>query len=284
MYAVITIESKTEGVTTEVTVYQKDCEIDSQGRPVFSFTELAPDMLSNKITATLYAKHNGREYVSAVIEKDVTGYVDSQLEKLAGATTEKDKKLRTLMVDLLNYATAVQEQSGYKKYPAINSVLTETEKSWASNQEVTAVKDTNLPKTPFEGELLVWKTASLSLGDAVIPYFKFECADLTGITIEVECAGSKYEYACDLAEKWLEWSASDSRYRFNFIDLGVTRMREPIYLTAYKDGVAVSHTLTYSVQSYCDGKLTAGTTLNDVCIAMLKYGDAAKAYVNCPGN
>ena len=279
-YAEITIESKKNGIKT-ITVKQEDCEIDAYGRTLFAFTDLAPDMLNNEITITLYAEYNGRKYASTPGTKTISGYIDGQLDKLKGDNISvEDKRLRTLMVDLMNYATAVQNYTGYTKYGIINSILTETEKSWGSSQTVTATNDVQLSKETFDGELLVWKGGSLSLGDAVIPNFSFVCDDLSDITIKVVCAGIEREYACVLEEGVLTYNQSNGRYVFNFNDLGVTRMREPIYLTAYKDGVAVSHTLTYSVQSYCANKLTPDSNLNNLCIAMLKYGDAANLYAN----
>ena len=56
------------------------------------------------------------------------------------------------------------------------------------------------------------------------------------------------------------------------------QMRTPFTATVYRDGVAVSNTIQYSVQSYVVGKTTAGTALNDMLIAMLKYADACAAY------
>ena len=53
-------------------------------------------------------------------------------------------------------------------------------------------------------------------------------------------------------------------------------MRTAFTATVYKDGVAVSNTLQYSIQSYVVGKTTAGVALNDMLVAMLKYADSCK--------
>ena len=55
-------------------------------------------------------------------------------------------------------------------------------------------------------------------------------------------------------------------------------MRTLFTATVYRDGVAVSNTLQYSIQTYVYGKTTEGVAVNDMLVAMLKYADACKAY------
>ena len=57
-------------------------------------------------------------------------------------------------------------------------------------------------------------------------------------------------------------------------------MSEKIYATIYKDGVAVSNTLQYTIETYAAKNAVASTTLGDLLISMMKYGDAANKYVN----
>ncbi|MBQ6829537.1 MAG: hypothetical protein IJO59_00275, partial [Clostridia bacterium] len=72
-----------------------------------------------------------------------------------------------------------------------------------------------------------------------------------------------------------------NRYDLFFEELNVYQMREPVYFTAYKDGVAVSKELKYSVQTYAgkNADVTA-KNLGDLVVAMMKYGDSTYAYVN----
>ena len=55
-------------------------------------------------------------------------------------------------------------------------------------------------------------------------------------------------------------------------------MREAFTVTAYRNGVPVSDTVMYSIQSYAVGKTELGTPLAETLVAMLKYGDSCKAY------
>ena len=66
-------------------------------------------------------------------------------------------------------------------------------------------------------------------------------------------------------------------------ELPINTMREPVYVTAYKDGVAVSKLLTYSVESYAASKYGAEEKLSNLLDAMMRYGDAADAFVTAQG-
>ena len=58
-------------------------------------------------------------------------------------------------------------------------------------------------------------------------------------------------------------------------------MSETVYLTVYKNGVAVSNTLSYSIESYAYSKQTStDENLTNLLEAMMKYGNSAYAYVN----
>ena len=57
-------------------------------------------------------------------------------------------------------------------------------------------------------------------------------------------------------------------------------MSEKILTTVYVNGEAVSNTACYSVESYVARLSSSDETLVALVKAMLRYGDAAAAYVN----
>ena len=65
---------------------------------------------------------------------------------------------------------------------------------------------------------------------------------------------------------------------YDKLDAG--QMRTLVYVTAYRDGVAVSHTLQYNIESYAAAKLAEGTDapLCELLSAMMRYGDSAALY------
>jgi len=62
------------------------------------------------------------------------------------------------------------------------------------------------------------------------------------------------------------------------VRLNAGYMSEPIYVTLYDGEKAVSNTVCYSIESYA---FTYGddAALGDLVRAMMKYGDAASAYI-----
>lgn len=50
-------------------------------------------------------------------------------------SSDEYSKLRTLLVDLLNYGAMAQKYVGYKTDNLVNSELTAVQKSWGSNGE-----------------------------------------------------------------------------------------------------------------------------------------------------
>ena len=74
----------------------------------------------------------------------------------------------------------------------------------------------------------------------------------------------------------------NNRYYVYFEGLNAAQMSDTVYATITRDDTAVSNTVAYSIESYAYSKLNnTGTTetLQNILKAMMKYGDAAKAYL-----
>ena len=117
------------------------------------------------------------------------------------------------------------------------------------------------------------------MGDAITMTVDFRMADLTGIILEVKCGSETQKY--DLSEVELEPHATEAnRYKLKLDKLRVYQMREPVYFTAYKDGVVISDTYRYAVECYvAQNEAVTTKNLGALCIAMLKYGDSAYNFV-----
>ena len=77
-----------------------------------------------------------------------------------------------------------------------------------------------------------------------------------------------------------------------FDKLDATQMRDTVYVAVYKDGVQVSDTLAYSILAYAGQKVIvtaasatdAQKNLASLVSHMIRYGDAADAYVKANAN
>ncbi len=236
---------------------------------VFDLPDIAPHLMNDTITATLYATKDGEVCLGETIDYSIKDYCYNTL-----ADYSDNAKLRTLIVDLLNYGAKSQEYMGYKTNSYVNADLTSAQKAWASSDRtLTSVLDVNY--ATVSNPSVTWKGAGLNLKESVGMRFRFEADSLEGLTVKVTSGN----------EEWILGSESFETNMYGnyvfFEGLSVAQMSDEVYVTAYKNGVAVSNTLRYSIESYAEAKLDSSDyVLVDLVKAMMRYGDSAKAYNN----
>ena len=110
------VEVLRNGKTTRITSFKEqgdDC--------VFSFENIAPQTMNDELSATLYATKEGALYGSNTLKTSVRSYVEFLLDNYS---SDKYAKLRTLIVDLLDYGAVAQEYRNYKTDALVNAELT----------------------------------------------------------------------------------------------------------------------------------------------------------------
>ena len=239
--------------------------VEADGRVKFTYSNLTPKMAKVPVTFTLYGTANGTQYTKEV-EYSVYRYCNSQYNK----TT--DASYKTLLTDFLNYATALQIYTAYRTDDLVNAGFDQT---YASATLAEPVKQLNAKFTVIENPAVNWNSVTLAIRDTVNVKLKFTAADINGLTVKFVINGTEI-----VKSEFTPVEGSANQYYVYFGDILPKEMRTPFTATVYKDGVAVSNTLQYSIQSYAVGKTTPGTNLNDLVIAMLKFGDACAAYFN----
>ena len=239
--------------------------VEADGRVKFTYSNLTPKMAKVPVTFTLYGTANGTQYKKEV-EYSVYRYCNSQYNK----TT--DASYKTLLTDFLNYATALQIYTAYRTDDLANAGFDQT---YASATLAEPVKQLNAKFTVIENPAVNWNSVTLAIRDTVNVKLKFTAADINGLTVKFVINGTEI-----VKSEFTPVEGSANQYYVYFGDILPKEMRTPFTATVYKDGVAVSNTLQYSIQSYAVGKTTPGTNLNDLVIAMLKFGDACAAYFN----
>ena len=257
VYAVISSGDNT--VTINNPTYKE-----ADGLYVFTFAGIGPHMMKDAITCTLYGTANGQSYTKTV-EYSVYKYCSNQLAK----TT--DDAFKTVVTDLLNYGAAAQVYTNYKTDDLANAGVDQTYAT--ANLATEPVKQLNTEYATIENPTVIWKGASLYLESKVNARLTIEARDLTGLSVKFVIDGVEYT-----SNNFEAQPDKENRYYVYFDSIIPSQMRTPFTATVYKDGVAVSNTLQYSIQSYVVGKTTAGVALNDMLVAMLKYADACKAY------
>ncbi len=262
-YVIFTLNGK----ETRVDEYKTEGSGSSK-RYVFEFKGVSSYMVSYQVEAVLYAEYDGELYAGTPQPYSAKQYCYNQLSK----TT--DTKFRTLLVNLLNYGTAAQQRWGHSLDDLANAELTETQKSWGTYGAREYANVTATDYEVVEGATGEWKAAGLILDSAVVIRPRFEVDDIEGVTVKVTSNRGR-EWI--VAEEDISWNGT--RYEFYFNSLMAYEWSDEVYFTMYKDGVAISNTLRYSVESYVARNYTSASD-GAVILGMINYGDAAKAYFN----
>ena len=259
-YVTFVVGNATETVT-EYTV--------RDGMYVFACRHLSPSQMGDTMTATLYGELDGQLY-SYAMEYGVSKYCYSML-----AQTE-DAKLRTLLVDLLNYGAAAQTYTWYKDKTLCNANLTAEQLAWGTSAVPAVSSVTNTKYAVTENKKVSWKAASLVLQNSVTMRFRFGAQSIENLSVKISAAGSEWTLTQISAAAGLE-----GQYYVDFTGLTARQMRENVYVTVYEGDTAVSNTLLYSVESYAAAKQNdADADLVALLVAMIRYGDSAAAYLN----
>lgn len=262
LYAVFTMNG---------TTYVFDTYEISGDKLVFAFDDISPANMDDVISATLYGSYDGVEYKSKTVEYSAAMYCYNMLDK---CNTDDYAELRTLLVDLLNYGGASQLYVGYNTDNLVNSRLTEEQAKWGTSESPEYETIMNLAYKTIENPSVSWKSGGLVLGDSITMRCKISAEDYTGLYVKIEALGMVWT----VSEKDFV-DTSNGKYIY-FSELNSAQMREPVYMTAYRNGEAVSNTLRYSIESYAYSKQSdSNPDLVNLVEAMMKYGDAAYAYV-----
>lgn len=255
------------GVETKVDTYTVD-----EDRYVFTFSDVAPDQMTDTISATLYATYNGEEYVGKTKEYSVSEYCYSML---AEYSADEYAELRTLLVDLLNYGAASQTYTGYKSDALVNASLTATQLQWSTSAEPTLETVLDTAYKTVENPTAKWKGAGLQLQESVEMRLKFTAESIEGLSVKIESGTNTWTIASD------KFVAGDGVYYVYFTGLDASQMRQNVYLTICDGDIPVSNTVCYSIGSYAYEKQNSTIAgLPELVKAMMKYGDSAYAYVH----
>lgn len=241
---------------------------------VFSYKGINPQLMNDEITAVLHAKNGNKEYTSPQKVMSVKEYAYTMLDRYSA---DEHSKLRTLLVDLLNYGAMAQKYVGYKTDNLVNSDLTDTQKSWASKNtgDFENIRDFNF-KT-INNPSVQWNACGLVLNNSIMIRAKFSAKDIENKTVEFAFRNTKFVY-----DKNDFVNNGDGTYYVYCNELFAHELSNEILVTVYENGVPCSNTMRFSVESYASTVQQSseykGTALDDLTQAMMRYGKSAVAY------
>ena len=241
---------------------------------VFSYKGINPQLMNDEVTAVLHAKKGNEEYTSPEKALSVKEYAYTLLDRYS---SDEYSKLRTLLVDLLNYGAMAQKYVGYKTDNLVNSELTAVQKGWGSNgaEEFKNISDLNY-KT-ISSPTAQWNTCGLVLNNSIMLRAKFSAKDVENKTVEIAFRNTKFTY-----DKNDFVNNGDGTYYVYCNELFAHELSDKLLLTVYENGVPCSNTMLFSVESYASviqqSSAYKGTALDDLTQAMMRYGKSAAAY------
>ena len=257
---------------------------------VFVYNDISAKEMNSNVNVQLFATKNDTIRVMAGESRDysVVQYAKNMLNRNISPA------LNTLLVDMVNYGTEAQLYFGYNTANLANADF-EAYQSYASLEAPVlgscAVKDApnEFASFPEGGQYLVNVAgASLLLEDKVKPNIFVEAKDAEGNLNEGRTLMVAYENVngetiikeIPITAKYLD--SKGQYYRVTFDSLNATDLRTPFLAWVTEDGQRISNTMCYSIESYVASIMgntaAAAVKMHSVIIAMMKYGDAAKAY------
>lgn len=249
---------------------------ENSGRWVYTFDGVSAMEMGSIVTATMHGTKNGKDVSGKPVEYSVKTYAMNQLKR----DTTPDK-LKTLLVDMLNYGASAQTYWSYNTANLVNQDLTEEQRAFATQTEPTLTN--NCTVTDNTGAIHFDSVSLLLKEKVAIKYYlspkgytgkasdltmKVSYVDKNGDTQTESIGGDKFTLT------------ADGRYAVIFDKLNPTQMRTVCTAEVYDvNGNKVSGTLTYSAESYAARKLSDPDAklvrlLND----MMKYGDSTAKY------
>ncbi len=261
--------------TEEIPLNYIDTE---KGRRIFTIG-ITPQLLNDEFEYYLCAYYDGELYISDTKTYKIANYCYSQLGKAATSAAEK-----TLYVDLLNYATALQVQKGHNIENLANADLTDAQKLLGSKLKYAKADYADHQNTEYvviANPTARFTSVSLRLDETVEVKLavQFPDSELSKYKVVATNGMTTWEILSDAFEA----TATANRYSFYFSGLAAHQMDDVIEYTVYEitdDGdVAISNTLTYSVETYVNKNIEKSSTpakVRDVYATMMAYGYAAQ--------
>ena len=247
--------------------------VEKDGILSFTYPGIAPHQMAETMTATLYLTLDGAT-VSHTTQYSVADYCTNMLAKCTG---EEYRQLRTLLVDMLYYGAAAQQYVDPSATELVTDILTDAQKAERTQTDRTLTTVTNAGYETVVAPQAQWNSASLVLKDAVKVRLKFAAESTDGMTVEVKVGDRTYI----LSGEDIVPAETNGNYYVVFDELDASQLSEELYITVCRGGEKVSNTLRYSVESYaCAKQNDPDAKLQALVKAIMRYGDAASAYVN----
>ena len=262
------LTASVEGIAGEKTIYAN-----ADNAYKFTVTDLAPQLMSRKITVKLY---NAAKELKGTNEITLSDYCKTLLDRGAAGNEmgEKEfKALSTLVVDLLNYGAAAQEYKGYEA--TCNTFLTgEAYKDYVAGEYTMPAPSAFTATVADEGTKVNVKptTAKLYLDYNVVAKIAFEVKDIAVDGVKALVGGSAVTANISSAATEIEGVTTYTAS----IPLSVLDIEKEVSVTLLSGEKEVGYKVTGSVSGYLATR-AANAEATDKTLASKLYSYAKSA-------
>ena len=243
-------------------------------RVVFMFKNVSAKEMGSELTATLYAVRDGETLMSEPLTYSVQRYALNML------TRTDDETFKTLLVDMLNYGAQAQAYFNYNTANPVNAALTTEQQAFAT----AATPELHSYKERIENENCPVRITSctLELRERVTILYTFDLSDYEGEAKDLQFAITWQEAdgtVCTAAIDGADFKQNGNRCTVTFDGLNAAQMRTVCTAELRQNGVCVSDTVLYSIESYAADKSSdSDASLRALTAAMMRYGDATATF------
>ena len=246
----------------------------------FKYFGLNAKEVGDWMDVTIYGYRNGSPVTGKTLENySVMTYCLNQLGKTASDLEMTDTRItafKTLLVDLINYASEAQLYFSYKTNALVSTQLSEEQKAYASAdsvvEDMTSV--TNAKQEMIDNPTVTWNAASLLLKAQTTLRLKVTYAgNVENVKLYAKVGSAKLFEVTEYEE------IGEGVYYFYFDKINAQEFCKTIDFYFVEGNAIISNTLRYSVESYASKKIE-DDSIGGVVSSLIKYGKSALAYMN----
>ncbi len=261
------------------------------GEYVFHYYGLNAAEMPNLVRATVYAQNGNVTYFSDTEETSIRDYCQNLLNTYSRGSTQKEKALCTLLVDMLNYGAASQNYFKCNVNDLANAKLDSYQKGLASTLPTTFNSVYSMTRLygstcsidhfEMENKPTTYLAAFLKFTSNPDSNTSVELSytSITGVKKTVKKSFSDFTY-----------DTSTKLYKVSFPEIKAPESSTKLTIVVKKGNNAISGTYTYSVESYMrallDAAIAAGSN-DEVGWAFMQnfmaYSTSAKKYFGVSG-
>ena len=240
----------------------------------FTLEGLIATQMTTELTTVLYGTKDGQVYYSPTDIYSIATYAYSQLSK-----ESVPDSLKILCADLLRYGSATQVYKGYHTDDLADSALTDEQRAYLSDADALTFGSVNQVGKELENPVITWEGKSLDLQSKVGIKYIANLSKYTGnkedLTLKITYVDRTGTQRTETLEEMELYKENRSLYAFTYYGLLAAELRTPVTVQIMEGDTPVSCTLTYSADTYGNGK---DGQLLEVCKTLFAYSDSAKTY------